>query len=226
MCGRFSQTQTAQRIAQVFQLSEVPEVIPSYNIAPTQSVATIVKQPDQPQRQFRWLRWGLVPSWAKDEKIGARLINARAETLAEKPSFRTAYRYRRCLVLADGFYEWQLHQGQKQPFYFHLPNQPLFAFAGLWEQWQGNGEAVESCTIVTTSASDEVRPIHDRMPLILEPDRYDEWLNPESHRPNADLLHPVPNNKLEAYPVSPRVNSPAVNDPDCIQPLSVKALYT
>lgn len=225
MCGRFTQSQSGETIAKDFQLSVVPDVTPSYNIAPTQGVATVWQpagQSDvQSERQFRVLRWGLIPSWAKEAAIGAKLINARAETVAEKPSFRSAFKQRRCLILADGFYEWQRQNGKKQPFYLHLQNHQPFAFAGLWERWQDStGEPIASCTILTTEANPMVRPIHDRMPVILSPDAYETWLNPDTP-PNSlqSLLHPYDAAVMVTYPVSSLVNKPANNSPDCLQPL-------
>ncbi len=157
MCGRFTLSQPVEAIASIFQLKEVPNLEPRYNIAPTQLVPTVWQtstqsdagDKDKVLRQFQLLRWGLVPSWAKDPAMGAKLINARAETVAEKPSFRSAFRHRRCLVIADGFYEWRRQEGKKQPFYFRLQNGQPFAFAGLWEHWQDSmGEVIDSCTII------------------------------------------------------------------------------
>lgn len=224
MCGRFTQTQSAEAIATLFRLAEMPTVTPSYNIAPTQSVGVIMAPDDPSTWQFRQLRWGLIPSWAKDPSMGNRLINARSETVAEKPSFRSAFRQRRCLVLADGFYEWQRSQGQKQPFYFQLREQPLFAFAGLWERWQSpEGEAIASCTILTTAANELLSQVHDRMPVILPPDTYETWLDPTLRDPERlqPLLQPYAATAMESYPVSSQVNSPKHNSPDCIQAIAV-----
>lgn len=225
MCGRFTQSQSGETIAKTFQLSVVPDVTPSYNIAPTQGVATVWQPATQSERQLRVLRWGLIPSWAKDGAIGAKLINARAETVAEKPSFRSAFKQRRCLVLADGFYEWQRREGKKQPFYFHLQNHEPFAFAGLWERWQDPaGEPIVSCTILTTEANKLVKPIHDRMPVILAPDAYAAWLNLDTTPDHLQaLLHPYNSAAMVAYPVSPHVNKPSHNSPDCLQPLPEEA---
>lgn len=217
MCGRFTLTQSVEVLAKQFQLDQVPPLEPQYNIAPTESVATILVA-DQ-KRQLRMLRWGLIPSWAKDPKIGSRLINARAETLSEKPSFRSAFKYRRCLVLADGFYEWQQLGGKKQPHYIHQDGQ-IIAFAGLWEHWQGqDGNSIDSCTILTTAANERLQPIHHRMPVILDPQAYDRWLDPTIHSAEAlqPLLHPAALS-LTVTPVSRRVNNPAFNDPECIAP--------
>ena len=162
-----------------------------------------------------FLHWGLVPSWADDPKIGNRMINARAETAADKPSFRTAMRRRRCLIVADGFYEWQTIGKRRQPMYIHMRDGRPFAFAGLWESWEGaDHSALESCTILTTSANDLVRPIHDRMPVIIAPADYARWLDPavQQAEPILPLLRPYPAEEMEAYAVSTRVNSPARDD--------------
>lgn len=221
MCGRFTQTHAATAIAQVFDLAELPDWEPSYNIAPTQPIPAL-RQGSDSRRHFQLLRWGLIPSWSKDLAIGARLINARAETVAEKPAFRAAFRQRRCLVIADGFYEWQRREGKKQPFYIHLYDRSLFAFAGLWERWQGtDGEAIESCTILTTTPNLVMEPIHDRMPVILHPEAYGPWLNasPTQLDDLQDLLHPYPATEMVADPVSNWVNSPTHNDADCVAKL-------
>lgn len=224
MCGRFTQTQDADAIAQAFQVSQVPLAPPRYNIAPTQYVGAVV-QPPSGDRQFRTFRWGLVPSWAKDPAIANRLINARSETVTEKPSFRSAIRYRRCLIIADGFYEWQ-RQGRtkKQPYYFHLAEQPLFGLAGLWEEWTSSttGEILQTCTILTIAANELLQPIHDRMPVILRPADYDRWLDPHQTRV-ADvlpLLQPYPAAAMQAYPVSPVVNRATYDQPDCLAPVN------
>jgi putative SOS response-associated peptidase YedK len=222
MCGRFTLSQPAEAIASVFQLSEVPTLEPRYNIAPTQLVPAVLYSSEQRDRQCQLLRWGLIPSWAKDPAIGAKLINARAETVAEKPSFRSAFRHRRCLVIADGFYEWQRQEGKKQPFYFRLQNRQPFAFAGLWECWQDlNGDMINSCTILTTEANEILRSIHDRMPVILEPKDYDLWLDPTLEKPEMlqQLLHPYSSEAMISYPVSTKVNNPANNTPECINSL-------
>lgn len=223
MCGRYSQTHSAETIAQAFQLAIVPRLAPRYNIAPTQPVETVLQTRDRPGRQFRLLRWGLIPSWAKDPTIGNRLINARSESVSEKPSFRSAFKYRRCLVIADGFYEWQQQASkQKQPFYFRLQDHQPFAFAGLWEHWQApTGEEMESCTILTTTANEVLSPVHDRMPVILEAKDYDRWLDPDLQNPTQlqSLLKPYTAAAMESYPVSRAVNSPAQDTPECIQPL-------
>ena len=223
-------SQPESAIAEVFQLNEVPTLEPRYNIAPTSLVPTVLRMPNtsakqsplQSDRQFHLLRWGLIPSWAKDSAMGARLINARAETVTEKPSFRAAFRHRRCLVVADGFYEWQRQERLKQPFYFRLQNGQPFAFAGLWERWKDpDGVTIESCTILTTEANELLRPIHDRMPVILDPKDYDLWLDPAVQKPEPlqQLLRPYQSEAMTAYPVSTQVNNPSNNSPECINSL-------
>jgi putative SOS response-associated peptidase YedK len=216
MCGRFTQAAPGEVIARVFELPETPELAPRFNIAPTQDVAAV--RIADGGRRVAMLHWGLIPSWAKERGMGARLINARAETLAEKPAFRSALRARRCLIVADGFYEWQKAGGRKQPFFIGFRDARPFGFAGLWERWRGGGdEAVESCTIVTTEANELLAPIHDRMPVIVEPDRFAEWLDPSVTEPArvADLLRPHDPAEMQAYPVSLLVNNPANDAPGC-----------
>ena len=203
----------ASVIAEQFALFEVPLLKPRFNIAPTQPVPVVRMTPQQavPQRQFVVLHWGLVPSWAGDPAIGNRMINARAETAADKPAFRTAMRRRRCLVVADGFYEWQKAGKVRRPMFIHMRDDQPFAFAGLWESWEGaDHSALESCTILTTSANDLVRPIHDRMPVIVAPEDYGRWLDPavEKPEPILPLLSSYPSEPMEAYAVSTWVNSP------------------
>ena len=220
MCGRFTLSQQAPAIASVFQLNQVPTIEPRYNIAPTQPVATVL-QTSARERQFQLLRWGLIPAWAKDATMGSRLINARAETVAEKPSFRSAFRHRRCLVIADGFYEWRRQEGKKQPFYFRMQNQQPFAFAGLWEHWQDpKGEAINSCTILTTEANELLQQIHERMPVILNPKDYDMWLDPTMQIEQLQqLLQPYSSAVMTSYPVSTKVNKPTNDTPELINSL-------
>lgn len=223
MCGRFTLKQTAAALAQAFELETVPDLAAQYNIAPTQMIATVLHKPESDRREFQQLRWGLIPSWSKDPSIGAKLINARAETVAEKPSFRSAFKRRRCLVLADGFFEWQKKQNKKQPFYFRLQNEKPFAFAGLWEKWESaSGEEIASCTILTTAANELLEPIHDRMPVILAPEDYNQWLDPQLESPEVlePLLRPYPAASMTSYPVSTLVNKPQHNSPDCVVPIN------
>lgn len=218
MCGRYTLFVDPADLRVLFPGVVIPEGLsPRYNIAPSQSVAVIAN--NDPGR-IAFFRWGLVPSWAQDPTIGSRMINARAETLAQKPAFRAAYRSRRCLVLADGFYEWRKEGGRKQPFYVRLRSGKPFAFAGLWESWRSpQEETLLSCAIVTTNANELVAPIHDRMPVILDPAAYDLWLDPAPRSP-FDLqkwLRPYPAQEMIAYPVSPRVNNPDNEGPELVE---------
>ncbi|MEB3279415.1 MAG: SOS response-associated peptidase [Lyngbya sp.] len=218
MCGRFTLTCDSEQLAEQFQLSEVPEITPRYNIAPTQLVATVSINSKSEKRQLNWMRWGLIPSWAKDNKMGAKLINARVETVAEKPSFRQAIRQRRCLIVADGFYEWQKQKDDKQPYYLYLENHQPFAFAGLWERWKSpENQEIISCTILTTEASQEVRSIHHRQPIIIPENNYSQWLNPQLSEPEEILPLLASQPPLNYYPVNPVVNNPRHDQADCIQ---------
>ena len=220
MCGRFTLTASAQIIAEFFKLSEVPDIKPRYNIAPTQSIATFTFDSKKNQRQFRFMRWGLIPSWAKDLKIGSKMINARSETVAEKPAFRSAIKHRRCLIIADGFYEWQPQGKKKQPYYFTMANREPFAFAGLWENWESpEAENIVSCSIITTVANETVQPVHDRMPVILPDDVWEVWLDPsiKNAQQVLPLLKPYDPAAMKKDAVSAIVNSPAKDSPECIQ---------
>lgn len=225
MCGRFTLSSPSETIEALFELAEMPDLRPRYNIAPTQPVAAVVFDNATSARALRLLHWGLVPSWAKDPGIGARMINARCETVAVKPSFRSAFRRRRCLVVADGFYEWKKLERAKQPYYIRLGEGQPFAFAGLWEHWQGqlagwDGDGgLDSCTIITTEPNELAAPIHNRMPVILRPEDYASWLDPELTEPDAvqSLLRPYAADQMEAYPVSTRVNRAANDEPECIE---------
>jgi putative SOS response-associated peptidase YedK len=212
MCGRFSLTASADAIAEAFHLDAIPNWQPRYNIAPTQQIPAIVGN-----REFKTLRWGLIPSWSKDASIGNRLINARAETLAEKPSFRDAFRQRRCLIVTDGFYEWKkTEKGKKQPFYFQLETGEPFAFAGLWERWK----TFETCTIITTEANSLMSEVHDRMPVMLDEVGRDRWLDHcASSEAVRSLLQPCPATAMMFHPVGLAVNSPSYDMPECVQPL-------
>lgn len=221
MCGRFTLRTPAKDLAAHFGLPDAPHLGPRYNVAPTQPIATVLTLTGD--RQFRLMRWGLVPHWAKDLSIGSRMINARAETVGEKPAFRAALRHRRCLILADGFYEWAKGGKTKQPYYVLLEDDKPFAFAGLWERWlpPEGGEPVESCVIITTNANEVVGRFHDRMPVILESDDYELWLNPEVADPEQvlPLLKPFPAERMKAYAVSPAVNSPRQDRREFTKPL-------
>lgn len=217
-------TSPGEVLAEFFELVEVPPVAPRYNIAPTQPVPVVRTDRAAKARRFDLLHWGLIPSWAKDPIIGSRMINARAETVAGKPSFRSAIRYRRCLLAADGFYEWKKIEGQKrkQPYYIHLGDHRPFAFAGLWEHWEGaDGSEIESCTIITTEPNALMRPLHNRMPVILHPKDYAVWLDPQVQKPDSvqSLLVPYAGDDLTCCPVSTAVNNPSNDVPACTEPL-------
>jgi putative SOS response-associated peptidase YedK len=222
MCGRFTQAAPGEVIDEVFDLLDVPRLAPRYNIAPTQDVAA-VRTVSGGRRELLQLHWGLIPSWAKDRSIGSRMINARAETVADKPAFRAALRSRRCLVLADGFYEWQRLGARKQPYFIGLHDGGPFAFAGLWERWAPEGsEPVESCTILTTTANEVIAAIHERMPVILDAQDHAAWLDPDVREASGllPLLRPQPAEAVRAYPVGLLVNNPANDVPACREPLA------
>ena len=223
MCGRFTLSAPGAQIVSLFDLDPVPgvDLAPRYNVAPTQPVPAVRCSAAHPgKRELVRLRWGLVPRWVKD-RSACDLFNARAETLATKPSFRDSFRSRRCLIPADGFYEWRHSaRGRKQPFYIFQPGHELFAFAGLWDRWRGpGGEVLESCAIVTTAANQLVAPLHDRMPLILSPADYARWLDPRlTHDEDLKpLLRPFPSEEMALYPVGPAVNDARFDDPRCIE---------
>lgn len=208
MCGRFTLTTDINTIARVFQVAPSLQTGPRYNIAPTQNVVTVMQNGE---RHLDLLRWGLIPSWAKEESIGSRMINARAETLAEKPSFKRLLRSKRCLIVADGFYEWKQEHGGKTPMYITLKDKEPFAFAGLWDAWKSpDGEQIRTCTIITTEPNQLVESIHNRMPAIIAPDMYEEWLDQELHDDPMllSLLKPYSADAMAARPVSRLVNDP------------------
>ena len=218
MCGRFTLRSSPQAVAEAFALPDVPELFPRFNIAPGEPVA-VVRQPAVSKgRELALLRWGLIPAWSDDPSIGERLANARSETAATKPSFRRAFRSRRCLVVADGFYEWQKVNGRKQPYFVGLRGDRPFGLAGLWERWDKGGEPVESCTILTTEANELMRPVHERMPVIIPPDQYGLWLDPrcQDSEKLAKLLRPFPAEGMLAYRVSALVNNPKNDVPQCV----------
>lgn len=225
MCGRFAFYSPHEAVVRLFGVPVgSPEFAPRYNIAPTASVATVRVLPEEPgTRRLAMLYWGLVPSWAKDRSMGARMNNARAETLREKPSFRNAYRKRRCLVLADGYYEWQRTTASKQPYFIQLASFEPFAMAGLWEAWRdpANGDTLESCTLVTTAPVAAIAHIHDRMPVIVPRGAYDEWLDPGNGDVDSldRLLAPDPALAVRARPVSRLVNDARNQGPSLIEPV-------
>ena len=216
MCGRYTLTVNIKTIAETFGVAPNIETSPRYNVAPTQEVVSILSNGSA---HLDWLQWGLIPSWAKDESIGSKMINARAETLAEKPSFKRLLRSKRCLVVADGFYEWKKEHGGKTPMYITLKNGEPFAFAGLWDQWKSpDGQQIHTCTIITTDPNDVVATIHNRMPAILVPDAYDLWLDPDVRDEHAltHWLSPYPAEEMTARPVSRLVNDPKHDSPELI----------
>ena len=218
MCGRYTLKAPRDAVAEAFDLADVPPLLPRFNIAPTQPVPVVRLDPASGERSLALLQWGLIPSWADDPAIGNRLINARAETVADKPAFRTAFQKRRCLVVADGFYEWK-RENAKTPYYFRLKAENPFAFAGLYERWEKGDEPVESCTLITCQANGVVGAVHNRMPVILKPDDYARWLDTERPRSEAlmQLLAPLPDDWLSAHPVGKLVNNPRNEDPRCIE---------
>ncbi len=222
MCGRFTLTQPA-RIAAKFGLDNLAPVepefyTPRFNVAPTERIVVIPTS--DMQREARRMRWGLIPRWAKDASIGARLINARSESVDSKPAFRAAFRQRRCLIPADGFYEWLQTARGKQPYRLMLASGELFAFAGLWERWRdAQGEAVDSCCIITCEPNELAAKFHDRMPVIIAPDDYETWLTGTPEQA-LSLLRPYPPEAMRAYPVSAKVNRPGYDTPELIEPLS------
>jgi putative SOS response-associated peptidase YedK len=220
MCGRYALYADGEQLAWRFGLP-VPHPVPSrYNIAPSQPLLALRNNPDTRQREWTHLIWGLVPRWAKDPTIGNRMINARAETLHEKPAFRDAYRYRRCIIPANGFYEWQKAGAAKRPYFVRARDDLPLGLAGLWATWHSpDGSELQTCTIITTDANATVRPLHERMAVILPPDAYEAWLEPTaSPQALAALLRPAPDDLLIAYPVGTRVNSPNNDDPSLIAP--------
>jgi putative SOS response-associated peptidase YedK len=219
MCGRFSASKSDDIIRKFGSLAKAFSLGPRYNIAPSQMVAGI-RLDASGQAEFVNLKWGLIPSWASDPKIAWSLINARGETVKTKPAFRDAFKRRRCLILADGFFEWAKEGDKKLPFHFRLKSHEPFAFAGLWESWTGpGGEPIETCTIITCEANQLVKPVHGRMPVILAEDAYALWLDAKT--PNSELLLlPYPANEMETYPVSTLVNSPRNESAECVAPLT------
>lgn len=227
MCGRFALTTSPEVIAAVFRLSDAPVLRPRYNIAPTQD-ALIVRVMDG-QREGELLHWGLVPFWSRDQSINARLINARSETAAGRAAFRNAFRKRRCLVPASGFFEWRREDRRKRPFYIRSSNGSPLALAGLWEEWRDpdrpDAPIMESFAILTTEPNVLMRDIHNRMPVIVDPADHDLWLDPKVDEPEMvhHLLRPAPSDWLEAVPVSNYVNSPANDGPACVHPIRAEA---
>jgi putative SOS response-associated peptidase YedK len=226
MCGRFTLHASPEQIAAQFGVEEPEMLADRYNIAPTQPVGIVRLDQTGNEREWALVHWGLVPSWSKDPSIGARMINARGETVAEKPSFRAALKRRRCLVPADGFYEWKRTAGGKQPYFIHLKDDALFAFAGLWELWTApDGSELESCTVLTTEPNEVLSSLHDRMPVILAPEDYAQWLGSGKDADKREieqlqhLIRPFDAQRMEAYPVSTKVNSPMHEGAELVVPV-------
>jgi putative SOS response-associated peptidase YedK len=225
MCGRYRLSRRKQILEDHFDsVSGMEDWNPRYNIAPTQPVPVIRQNPKKPVRELSLLRWGLVPKWAKDPSVAARMINARSETASTKPAFSDALKFRRCLVPADGFYEWQKSGKVKQPYCFEINDGELFAFAGIWDRWNdASGKPLETCSILTTTPNAIASSVHDRMPVILNPDSYDLWLDPgmKDVATVSELLRPCDGRLMRCFPVSSRVNSVINDDEECSRPTEV-----
>lgn len=219
MCGRYRLSRRKQIVEEYFDCpSDEQDWVPRYNIAPTQPVPVIRQHPNEPVRKLSLMRWGLVPAWAKDPSVGASMINARSETASTKPAFRDPFRLRRCLIPADGFYEWKRTVKAKQPFCFQIEDGELFAFAGLWDGWKdASGNWIKTCSILTTTPNALTATVHDRMPVILDPESYDLWLDPGIQNVAAisELLKPYDASQMQLYPVSSRVNHVTNDDEEC-----------
>ena len=227
MCGRYSLAWDTQEIERHFAITvAMPKLEPRYNIAPSQPALIVHDDRDREGRRIgRYVQWGLVPFWAKEPAIGNRMINARGETIASKPAYKAATKYRRCLVPASGFYEWAKVNRAKQPFYFRYEQARPLAMAGLYEHWQDeNGNELETCTIITTQANALLADIHDRMPVLIQPEDYNHWLSTKLEQPDAlaDLLKPADPNLMIRYPVSRRVNSPSNDDAALIETIATQ----
>jgi putative SOS response-associated peptidase YedK len=216
MCGRFTLFASPDELSAYFRIESSGNIAPRYNICPSQTVPCII-QDDKGKRIIKFFRWGLIPSWADDPTIGNRLINARSETVATKPSFRSAFKYRRCLIPSNGFFEWKRIEKRKCPYFIRMSNGEPFAFAGIWEHWTDpDGKAVETCTILTTTCNDLVGDIHNRMPVILNPEDYDLWLNPEAPEDALKtLMKPFPAEFMDVHEVTDLINNPRYDAPDC-----------
>jgi putative SOS response-associated peptidase YedK len=221
MCGRFTLEKSIGNLGSLFHVRGVAELPARYNIAPTQPILAIRQAEAAEERELVLMRWGLIPGWAKEPAALPLLINARSETAAAKPAFRAALRRRRCLVPADGFYEWQRTGSRKQPYHMRRRDGDPFALAGLWERWEGPDGAIDSCALLTTDSNELMRPIHDRMPVILDPEVFDLWLDPSMQDVERvqGFLRPYPAEAMMAYPVSPMVNNARNDNPQCVLPL-------
>ena len=214
MCGRFALHDDPLRIAEYFRATSIEDFSPSFNIAPSSRIIAVTAK-DESSRQLRTMRWGLIPEWSTDPSIGNNLANARGETVAEKPSFRSAFKNRRCIIPANGFYEWKAVAGKKMPWYVSLKSGELLAMAGLWETWRSpDGEVINSCCIITTDANQLMMPIHDRMPVILSEEQWDTWLSPAEHRPEKllPLIRPHESESMQTWPVTHELNRVGLRD--------------
>ncbi len=223
MCGRYAITTAPEAMRRLFAYLEQPNFPARYNVAPTQPIP-IVRMVEG-RRQFMLVRWGLLPAWVKDPKTFTLLINARGESVNEKPAFRSAMKYRRCLIPADGFFEWKPEGKTKHPYFVHMKDDAPFAFAGLWENWMGpNGEEIESATIVTTDASPSIAHIHHRMPVMLQPEQFEMWLDTRNADPQiaAEMFRPVPDEKIAAHEISARINRVVNDTPYLLEPVSAQ----
>ncbi len=223
MCGRIDLHTIPNHFADLFDKLNFSGTRFSYNICPTQRLLALRKSTADSNLEPVHLRWGLVPPWADDINVGARMINARCETVAQKPSFRSAFKSRRCIILANGFYEWKkVSTRSKQPFYIHRNDGQLMCFAGLWESWQSpTNEAIETTTILTTQANSALSPLHDRMPVMVSENSLESWLQPDSISDPTDLFRPWPAKALQLHPVSPAMNRPDFDQPECIAPVEI-----
>jgi putative SOS response-associated peptidase YedK len=225
MCGRYRLSRRKQIVEEYFNsVSGEQDWAPRFNIAPTQPVPIIRQNPKGPIRELSLVRWGLIPSWAKDPSVGATMINARSETASTKPAFRDALRSRRCLIPADGFYEWVRTGKVRQPYCFEVNEGKLFAFAGIWDRWKdASDKTIETCSILTTTANAVTAAVHDRMPVILDPDGYDLWLDPGMRdvRAASELLKPYDARLMRSYPISTRINHVANDDAECSRPMEL-----
>ncbi len=230
MCGRYRLSRRKQLVEEYFDTeSDEPEWTPRYNIAPSQPVPVIRQNPKEPRRELSLMRWGLIPSWAKDASVAARMINARSETAGTKPAFRDPLTNRRCLIPADGFYEWQRTGKVKQPYCFEVNDGELFAFAGIWDRWTDpSRNTVETCSILTTSPNAVTSAVHDRMPVILDPDSYDIWLDPGMRdvTTTSELLKPYDAHQMRCYPISTRINYVSNDDEECSAPVELTHAQT
>lgn len=224
MCGRFTLRMPVKELASLFGVMDSMDMAPRYNIAPTQNVLAVRGKPLSNERELVELRWGLVPSWAADITIGSRAFNARCETAVEKPMFRSAMKTRRCVLLADGFYEWRREGKSKMPMLYEMSDGAPFALGGLWEVWNRESEALQTCTILTTSANELLATIHDRMPVIVPLDALPQWLKeaPLSKGQLAEMFAPYPAEAMRSTAVNPIVNSARNDVPACVEPLHVE----